>query len=128
MAVSCPTDGPETPYENTSPRATVNTRLNAVLLTCPSCRGRVLGGRWFCNGEVNTWGLTKPDAVGEMDYLVHSPRWGMGFQKMAHERAVTCYVKFPDHPAEKYADIWEFLVEELGAGSQAKAVPHKVSP
>jgi hypothetical protein len=65
----------------------------------------------------NNWGLTKPDGVGEMDYLVHSPRWGLGFQKIAQERGVTCYVKFPGHPSEKYADIWDFLVRELGAGA-----------
>jgi hypothetical protein len=63
------------------------------------------------------WGLTKPDTVTEMDYLVHSPCWGLGFQKMARERGATCYLKFPGHPSEKYADMWEFMVRELGAGS-----------
>jgi acetyl esterase/lipase len=63
------------------------------------------------------WGLTKPDDVGEMDYRVHSPRWAVGFQKLAQERGATCYVKFPGHPSEKYADIWDFLVKELGAGA-----------
>jgi hypothetical protein len=69
------------------------------------------------------WGLTKPDAVKEMDYLVHSPRWGLGFQKMARERGATCYVKFPGHPSEKYADMWDFLVRELGVGAKAEVVP-----
>jgi hypothetical protein len=64
------------------------------------------------------WGLTKPDGVGEMDYRVHSPRWAVGFQKLAQERGATCYVKFPGHPSEKYADIWDFLVKELGAGAR----------
>ena len=63
------------------------------------------------------WGLTKPDSVKQTDYLVHSPAWGLGFQKLAKEHGVTCYVKFPDHPSEKYSDIWDFLVEELGANS-----------
>jgi acetyl esterase/lipase len=63
----------------------------------------------------NNWGLTKPDDVTEMDYLVHSPRWGLGFQKIAQERGVTCYVKFPGHPSEKYADIWDFLIQQLRA-------------
>jgi acetyl esterase/lipase len=63
----------------------------------------------------NNWGLTKPDDVKEMDYLVHSPRWGLGFQKIAQERGVACYVKFPGHPSEKYKDIWDFLIQELGA-------------
>jgi hypothetical protein len=61
------------------------------------------------------WGLTKPDDVKEMDYKVHSPAWGLGFQKIAQERGATCYVKFPDHPTEKYADIWDFLVKEVTA-------------
>lgn len=63
----------------------------------------------------NNWGLTQPDGVGLMDYLVHSPRWGLGFQKLAQEHGVTCYVKYPDHPSAKYADMWEFLVQELRA-------------
>ena len=66
----------------------------------------------------NNWGLTKPDDVKETDYLVHSPRWGLGFQKMAQQRGVTCYVKYPDHPSEKYADIWDFLVQQLRSDSQ----------
>jgi hypothetical protein len=63
------------------------------------------------------WGLTKPEGVGETDYLVHSPRWGLGFQKMARERWATCCLKFLGHPSEKYADMWEFMVRELGAGA-----------
>ncbi|MDR3633166.1 MAG: hypothetical protein P4L84_04965 [Isosphaeraceae bacterium] len=68
----------------------------------------------------NNWGLTKPEAVGEMDYLVHSPRWGLGFQKIARERGVTCYVKYPDHPTEGYTDIWDFLVQELKSRPRGK--------
>ena len=64
------------------------------------------------------WGLAKPDGVGEMDYKVHSPRWALGFEKIAQERGVTCYVKYPDHPSKKYADIWDFLVQQLGAGGK----------
>lgn len=71
------------------------------------------------------WGLTKPDWVKETNYLMHSPRWGLGFQKMAQLRGAVCYLRFPGHPSEKYADIWKFLVRELGAGSGAKAVPGK---
>ena len=65
----------------------------------------------------NDWGLTRPDSVGETDYLVHSPRWGLGFQRLARERGAVCHVKFPGHPTEKYADIWDFVVQEIGAGS-----------
>ena len=57
----------------------------------------------------NNWGLTQPEGVGRMDYLVHSPRWSLGFQAIARERGVTCYVKYPGHPTERFADIWEFL-------------------
>jgi acetyl esterase/lipase len=60
----------------------------------------------------NNWGLTQPDGVAKMDYLVHSPRWALGFQKIAQERGVMCYVKYPDHPTEKFADIWDFLARQ----------------
>jgi len=60
----------------------------------------------------NNWGLTHPDGVGKMDYLVHSPRWALGFQKIATERGVICYVKYPDHPSDKFADIWDFLAKQ----------------
>lgn len=63
----------------------------------------------------NNWGLTRPDTVQEMDYKVHAPQWGLGFQKLAKEKGVECYVKYPDHPSEKYADMWEFLIEKLKA-------------
>ena len=40
---------------------------------------------------------------------------GLGFQPLAQVHGVTCHVKYPDHPSEKYKDLWEFLVEELNA-------------
>jgi hypothetical protein len=60
----------------------------------------------------NNWGLNQPEGVAKMDYLVHSPRWALGFQKIAQERGVMCYVKYPDHPTEKFADIWDFLARQ----------------
>ncbi|HEV3386599.1 MAG TPA: hypothetical protein VG097_17410 [Gemmata sp.] len=63
----------------------------------------------------NNWRLTKPDDIGETDYKVHSPAWGLGFQKLAKKVGVVCYVKYPDHPSEKYKDIWDFIVGELKA-------------
>jgi hypothetical protein len=63
----------------------------------------------------NNWGLTRPDGVGEMDYKVHSPKWALGFKKLADKAGVVCYVKYPDHPSEKYKDIWEFVARELTA-------------
>jgi acetyl esterase/lipase len=65
----------------------------------------------------NNWGLTKPEDVGESDYKVHSPAWGLGFQKLAKKASVVCYVKYPDHPSEKYKDIWDFILGELKAPS-----------
>ena len=60
----------------------------------------------------NNWGLTRPDGVGKKDYLVHSPRWALGFQEIARERGVACFVKYPDHPSEEFADIWDFLARQ----------------
>jgi hypothetical protein len=61
----------------------------------------------------NNWGLTNPMGVGEVDYKVHSPAWSLGFQKLAEQAGVVCHVKYPDHPTEKYEDIWDFVVKEL---------------
>lgn len=61
----------------------------------------------------NNWSLIPPDNVSEMDYKVHSPAWGLGFQKLAQQAGVECHVKYPDHPTENYQDIWDFLVQKL---------------
>ncbi len=61
----------------------------------------------------NEWGLTQPKDFTEANYKVHSPRWGLGFKKLAEAQGVTCYNKYLDHPSEKYADIWDFLVKEV---------------
>jgi acetyl esterase/lipase len=66
----------------------------------------------------NEWGLTRPDDIKAENYDVHSPRWGIGFQKLAQQRGATCYLKYLGHPSEKYADIWDFLVKELTAQPQ----------
>jgi acetyl esterase/lipase len=63
----------------------------------------------------NNWGLTKPEQVTESDYKVHSPAWALGFQHLAEKAGVVCHVKYPDHPTEKYQDIWDFVVQELKA-------------
>lgn len=60
----------------------------------------------------NNWGLTQPEGVGAMDYLVHSPRWGLGFQKLAEAKGVRCHVKYPGHPTETFADLWDFLARQ----------------
>jgi len=61
----------------------------------------------------NNWGLTQPEKVTEMDYKVHSPAWGSGYQKLAQKAGVTCYLKYPDHPTEGFADIWDFIAKTL---------------
>lgn len=63
----------------------------------------------------NNWGLTQPEKVTEMDYKVHSPAWGLGFQKLAQQAGVKCYVKYPGHPTDDYKDIWDFVIKELNA-------------
>jgi acetyl esterase/lipase len=65
------------------------------------------------------WGLTQPEGVKDADYRVHSPRWALGFQKIALEHGVTCYIKYPDHSSEKYADMWDFLAQQLGSKTSA---------
>jgi len=73
----------------------------------------------------NNWGLARPETVGEIDYLVHSPAWALGFQKLAQERGVLCYVEYPEHPTEKYKDIWDFLIQQMKAPVQQ---PERSSP
>jgi acetyl esterase/lipase len=63
----------------------------------------------------NNWGLTQPEKVTEMDYKVHSPAWGVGYQQLARKAGVTCHLKYPDHPTEGFADIWDFIVKTLKA-------------
>jgi acetyl esterase/lipase len=65
----------------------------------------------------NNWGLTRPGDVGEADYKVHSPAWALGFQQLAQKAGVACHVRYPGHPTEKYQDIWDFVVQELKAGT-----------
>ncbi len=66
----------------------------------------------------NNWGLTQPENVTEMDYKVHSPAWGLGFQALAQKAGVVCHVKYPDHPTEGYKDVWDFVVQELKQGQK----------
>jgi len=61
----------------------------------------------------NNWGLTRPENVTPDDYKVHSPAWGLGFQKLARQAGVACYVKFPEHPTDGYKDVWDFVLQEM---------------
>jgi hypothetical protein len=66
----------------------------------------------------NEWGLTKPNDITQANYDVHNPRSGLGFQKIAQERGAACYAKYPGHPTEGYADIWDFVRQQLGVASK----------
>lgn len=61
----------------------------------------------------NEWGLTKPADITQPNYDTHCPAWAIGFKKLADAAGATCYVKYPEHPTDGYADIWNFLVKEL---------------
>lgn len=61
----------------------------------------------------NEWGLTQPKDITGSNYKVHSPAWAVGFQKVALAAGAICHVKYPDHPTEKYKDIWDFIVRML---------------
>jgi hypothetical protein len=65
----------------------------------------------------NEWGLNGPNdpKITDANYKVHSPAWGMGFKKIADAVGATVYNKFPEHPTEKYKDIWDFIVQNLTA-------------
>jgi len=61
----------------------------------------------------NNWGLTKPDDINEVDYRIHSPLWGLGFQSKAQSKGMTVYCDYPGHHAEKYKNGWDFLLHQL---------------
>lgn len=62
----------------------------------------------------NEWGLTQPKDITPENYDVHSPRWALGFQKLALSAGATCFVKFPGHTADGGGkDIWDFVSKRL---------------
>jgi len=67
----------------------------------------------------NEWGMTKPADITQNNYDVHSPAWAVGFQKLALAAGATCHVKYPEHPTEGYADIWNFIIQQLTAKTPA---------
>ena len=58
-------------------------------------------------------GVTKLDGKKMKDYLVHDPRWALGFQKLAESRGATVYVDYPGHPCPQYHDLSDFIVKQL---------------
>ena len=67
----------------------------------------------------NEWGMTKPADITQNNYDVHSPAWAVGFQKLALAAGATCHVKYPEHPTEGFADIWNFIIQQLTAKKPA---------
>ncbi len=59
------------------------------------------------------------EVYAKNNYDVHSPAWAVGFQKLALAAGATCHVKYPDHPTEGYADIWNFIIQQLTAKTPA---------
>jgi len=50
----------------------------------------------------------------DRSYYTHSPRFGLGFQKVAQGRGAVCYLQFPGHPAEGIKpDEIGFLIREV---------------
>jgi acetyl esterase/lipase len=67
----------------------------------------------------NSRGIPKQGATPTPNAeLVHCPLWGIGFQKLAQERGVPCYVWYPGHPSEKYAGMTDFLLSQLGLAAK----------
>jgi len=59
-------------------------------------------------------GMPASDSAPSTAALLHSPLWGVGFQKLAQARGVECYLQYPGHPAEKYGSISAFTLHQLG--------------
>ncbi|HEY3900907.1 MAG TPA: alpha/beta hydrolase [Chthoniobacter sp.] len=56
----------------------------------------------------------EPAEPVKMGDLVHSPKWGLGFQKLCAGQGVPCYIKYGGHPSEKYRDVNDFLFQQVG--------------
>jgi acetyl esterase/lipase len=52
----------------------------------------------------------------QKNYFVHSPAFGVGFQKLAQEKGATCYLAYKDHPADRFpGTMVDFLIQHLTA-------------
>ena len=58
--------------------------------------------------------LPAPGTTPTSSELIHSPRWGVAFQKLAKERGVQVDVQYPGHPPEHFKNMWEYLYHQLG--------------
>ena len=61
---------------------------------------------YFFNNE----GLTQPANADPMGFKVHSPAWGLGFQRLALERGdPNVYVQYPGHNVDKMTSFTDFI-------------------
>jgi len=65
---------------------------------------------YFYNNE----GLTQPPNTDPMGFKVHSPAWGLGFQRLALERGNhNVLVQYPGHNVDKMPSFTDFIREIL---------------
>lgn len=67
--------------------------------------------------------LPKPGEHPPPAQLVHSPLWGVGFQKLAQAKGVECYLYYPGHPTEKYGTGLNFILHQLGVDAKPPTPP-----
>jgi len=61
------------------------------------------------------YGKSLDDPKKDDNYYIHSPEWGIGFQKLAQEKGAICLLEYKGKPAagnEKH-DIFDFLIHYL---------------
>jgi len=58
--------------------------------------------------------LNKPEKEKDKMFYVHSPGFGVGFQKLAKEKGVECHIAWKNHPAEGFkGDMVDFNIQHL---------------
>ena len=51
---------------------------------------------------------------------------GAGLPEDGEGAGATCYLRFPGHPSEKFADMWDFMVRELKGRVYEQPRPRRV--
>ncbi|MFA4944571.1 MAG: alpha/beta hydrolase [Lentisphaeria bacterium] len=74
------------------------------------------------------YGSALDEPKKDANYYIHSPAWGIGFEKLAKEKGVVCHLAYKGHPAEGYEnrDLFDFLIERLkvaAAGASRRSAP-----
>ncbi|MDD5261062.1 MAG: alpha/beta hydrolase [Methylacidiphilales bacterium] len=58
--------------------------------------------------------LNKPEKEKDQNFYIHSPAFGVGFQKLAREKGVECHIAWKNHPAEGFnGDMADFNIRHL---------------